>query len=94
MPSAEYRRYLYPPDAPRLSSIRGMDAYAYREAAKKDSFTGGLIQDWEPLQLAEFRGVTEDGTLRPEVHAWEPPAPARRLPSPPWSPRRGTCWRR
>ncbi|WP_189321032.1 DUF3500 domain-containing protein [Streptomyces flaveus] len=80
MPSAEYRRYLYPSDAPRLSSIRGMDAYEYREAAKKDSFTGGLIQGWEPLQLAEFRGVTEDGTLRPEVHAWEPARPGEEAP--------------
>lgn len=80
MSSAEYRTYLYPSDSPRLSSIRGMDAYEYREAAKKDPFTGGLIRGWKPLQLAEFRGVTEDGTLRPEVHVWEPARPGEEAP--------------
>jgi hypothetical protein len=80
MPPAEYRNYLYPPDAPRLASIRGLDAYEYREAAKEDPFTGGLIRGWKPLQLAEFRGVTEDGTLRPDVHDWEPVRPGEEAP--------------
>lgn len=80
MPSAEYRKYLYPSNAPRLSSIRGLDAYEYREAAKADPFTGGLIRGWKPLQLADFRGVSEDGTPRPEVHAWEPARPGEEAP--------------
>jgi hypothetical protein len=80
MPPAEYRNYLYPPDAPRLASIRGLDAYEYREAAKEDPFTGGLIRGWKPLQLADFHGVTEDGTLHPEVHAWEPARPGEEAP--------------
>ncbi|WP_220277348.1 DUF3500 domain-containing protein [Streptomyces himalayensis] len=80
MPPAEYRTYLYPPESPRLASIRGLDAYEYREAAKAAPFTGGLIRGWKPLQLAEFRGVTEDGTLRPEVHVWEPARPGEEAP--------------
>jgi hypothetical protein len=32
------------------------------------------------LQLAEFHGVTEDGTLRPEVHVWEPARPGEEAP--------------
>ncbi|MGW1786955.1 DUF3500 domain-containing protein [Streptomyces sp. NPDC002143] len=80
MPQAEYREYLYPSDSPRLSSIRGLDPYDYREAAKADSFTGGLIRGWKPLQLAEFRGVTEDGILRPEVHVREPARPGEEAP--------------
>ncbi|MFF4116217.1 DUF3500 domain-containing protein [Streptomyces sp. NPDC001714] len=80
MPSAEYRKHLYPSNAPRLSSIRGLDAYEYREAAKADPFTGGLIRGWKPLQLADFRGVSEDGTPRPEVHAWEPARPGEEAP--------------
>ncbi|GKQ39179.1 DUF3500 domain-containing protein [Streptomyces sp. A012304] len=80
MSPAEYRKYLYAPDSPRLASIRGLDAYAYREAAKEDPFTGGLIRGWEPLHLADFRGVTEDGTLRPEVHTWEPSRPGEEAP--------------
>ncbi|MEU1344754.1 DUF3500 domain-containing protein [Streptomyces sp. NPDC005827] len=80
MSPAEYRKYLYAPDSPRLASIRGLDAYEYREAAKADPFTGGLIRGWKPLQLAEFRGTTEDGTLRPEVHTWEPVRPGEEAP--------------
>ncbi|MFF5140628.1 DUF3500 domain-containing protein [Streptomyces sp. NPDC013157] len=80
MPSAEYRKYLYPSDSPRLSSIRGMDAYEYREAAKADRFTGELIRGWKPLQLADFRGVSEDGTPRPGVHTWEPARPGEEAP--------------
>ncbi|KUN88156.1 DUF3500 domain-containing protein [Streptomyces griseoruber] len=80
MPSAEYRQYLYPSNSPRLASIRGLDAYAYRETAKAAPFTGELIRGWKPLQHAEFRGVTEDGTLRPGVHAWEPAHPGEEAP--------------
>ncbi|WOX15451.1 DUF3500 domain-containing protein [Streptomyces sp. N50] len=80
MPSAEYRKYLYPSDSPRLSSIRGLDAYAYREAAKANPFTGELIRGWKPLQFADFRGVSEYGTPRPEVHAWEPARPGEEAP--------------
>ncbi|MFE1980175.1 DUF3500 domain-containing protein [Streptomyces mirabilis] len=80
MSSAEYRKYLYPSDSPRLSSIRGLDAYTYREAAKAAPFTGELIRGWKPLQLADFRGVSEDGTPRPGVHAWEPARPGEEAP--------------
>ncbi|WP_198958375.1 MULTISPECIES: DUF3500 domain-containing protein [Amycolatopsis] len=80
MAPAEFRRYLFPPDSPRITGIKGMDAYTYREAAKEDPFTGDLIRGWEPLQLQEFRGVTEDGTLRPEVHPFEPARPGEEAP--------------
>jgi len=77
---AEFRRYLFPPDSPRITAIKGMDAYAYREAAKEDPFTGGLIRGWKPLQLQDFRGVTEDGTLRREVHPFKPARPGEEAP--------------
>ncbi|NIH88343.1 DUF3500 domain-containing protein [Amycolatopsis granulosa] len=80
MSPAEFRRYLFPPDSPRITSIQGMDAYAYAEAAKTDPFTGGLIRGWRPLQLREFRGVTEDGSLHPEVHPFEPARPGEEAP--------------
>jgi Protein of unknown function (DUF3500) len=69
--TAEFRRYLYAPDDPRVASVRGLDAYAYREAAKHDAFTGELIKGWTPLYLNEFVGVTEDGTLREGLYSLE-----------------------
>lgn len=78
--SAEFRKYLFPPDSPRITGIQGMDAYEYREAAKADPFTGGLIRGWAPLKLAEFRGVTEDGTLRTDCHPFEPARPGEEAP--------------
>ncbi|MFD5248208.1 DUF3500 domain-containing protein [Amycolatopsis sp. NPDC058340] len=78
--SAEFRRFLYPPDSPRITELKGLDAYEYREAAKRDPFTGGLIRGWKPLQLNEFRGITEDGSLRPDCHPFTPALPGEEAP--------------
>jgi hypothetical protein len=78
---AEFRRYLFPADSPRLTDVTGLDAYEYREAAKAHPFTGGLIRGWAPLQLAEFRGITEDGTLRPGQHPFTPARPGEEAPA-------------
>ena len=76
--SGEFRQYLFPHDHPRLAEVRGLDAYAYREAARTPgTFTGDLVAGWTPLYRNEFRGVTENGTLREDVHPLEP-GPARR----------------
>ncbi|MCD2196902.1 DUF3500 domain-containing protein [Actinomycetospora endophytica] len=77
---AEFRRYLFPPDSARINDVKGLDAYEYREAAKSHPFTGGLIRGWAPLQLAEFRGVTEEGTLRPDQHPFTPARPGEEAP--------------
>ncbi|WP_329410619.1 DUF3500 domain-containing protein [Nocardia vinacea] len=79
--TGQFRRYLYPPDHPRLADVRGMDAYAYRAAARTPgTFTGDLASRWTPLYLNEFRGVTEDGTLRADVHQFTPARPGEAAP--------------
>jgi len=79
--SGEFRRYLFPHDHPRLAGVRGLDAYAYREAARTPgTFTGGLVEGWTPLYLAEFRGVTEDGTLREGLYPLTPAEPGEEAP--------------
>src|SRR4051794_37832433 len=70
--STGFRRYLYPAGHPRIADLTGVDAYAYREVARRDDFTGGLIQGGTPLYLNEFRGITEDGTLRAGLYPLEP----------------------
>jgi hypothetical protein len=71
--AAEFRRFLFPHDHPRVAEIRGLDPYAYCEVARKEgTFTGGLIAGWTPLYLNEFRGITEDGTLRERIHPFTP----------------------
>ncbi|MBO9578577.1 MAG: DUF3500 domain-containing protein [Microbacteriaceae bacterium] len=75
MPGA-YRQYLFPHDDPRLAGIRGADAYAYRELAKQDDFTGGLIRNWAPLYPSEFRGLTTDGSVVPGLFPVDGPVPA------------------
>lgn len=82
MSRGEFRNYLYPADHPRIKEIKGLDAYAYREAAKDDPFTGGLIRGWTPLYLNEFRGVTEDGTLRDKLFPLESALPGEEAPIP------------
>ena len=73
--SESFRAYLFDHDHPRLAGIRGLDAYGYRDAARQDAFTGGLIEGWTPLYLQPFRGVTEDGTLRAGLYPLTPAAP-------------------
>ena len=77
----EYRRYLFPHDHPRLAEVRGLDPYAYREHARTPgTFTGGLVEGWTPLYRDEFRGVTEDGTLREKLFDLTPAEPGEEAP--------------
>lgn len=79
--TGEFRKYLFPHDHPRLAAIRDLDAYSYGATARQPgTFTGDLISGWEPLYLNEFQGVTEDGTLRSEVHRLDPARPGEQAP--------------
>jgi hypothetical protein len=79
--SGEFRQYLYPHDHPRLAEVRGMDPYAYGESSKQPgTFTGGLVEGWTPLYRNEFRGVTEDGTLREGLYPFESARPGEEAP--------------
>lgn len=82
MSTAEFRHHLFDPADPRITDVKGLDAYGYREAAKADPFTGGLIKGWTPLYLNEFRGVTEDGTLRDGLYPLTPARPGEEAPVP------------
>jgi hypothetical protein len=79
--SSTFRRYLYPPGHPRIANLAGLDAYAYREAARHDEFTGGLIKGWTPLYLNKFIGITEDGTRRAGLYPLEPARPGEEAPA-------------
>jgi hypothetical protein len=79
--TGEFRQYLFPEDHPRLADVRGMDPYTYAKAAREPgTFTGDLVAGWTPLYLNEFRGVTENGVLRADVHRWEPALPGEAAP--------------
>jgi len=79
--SGEFRQYLFPPDHPRLAEVRGLDPYAYREHARTPgTFTGGLVEGWTPLYRSEFRGVTEDGTLREGLYELTPAEAGEQAP--------------
>lgn len=64
MLTPSFRDYLYTPDHPRVAKLRGLDARAYAEAAKADSFAGPMIEGWKKLYPAPFVGVTNDGVVR------------------------------
>ncbi len=79
--TGEFRQYLYPHDHPRLTEVRDLDAYAYRDVARTPgTFTGDLVAGWTPLYLNDFRGITENGTLREDVHGFEPARPGEEAP--------------
>ncbi len=78
--TGEYRQFLFPHDDPRLAGIRGANPYEYRELAKLDAFTGGLIRGWAPLYPAEFVGITSDGSIVPDLFPLDAPVPPEELP--------------
>jgi hypothetical protein len=79
--SGEYRQYLFPHDHPRVADVRGMDPYTYGAFSRKPgTFTGGLVEGWTPLYRNEFRGVTEDGTLREKLYELTPAEPGEEAP--------------
>lgn len=81
--TSNFREYLFAPDHPRLAELRELDAYAYRTVARRPgTFTGDLVAGWTPLYKNEFRGVTEDGTLREGVHCLEPARAGEAAPVP------------
>lgn len=76
-----FRQYLFPRDHPRLADIRGMDAYRYAEHARTPgTFTGNLIAGWQPLYGNDFRGISPDGVVRPELFPLTPAEPDERAP--------------
>jgi hypothetical protein len=74
MPTPSFRDFLFAPDHPRVADIRGLNAREYAEAATVDSFAGPMIEGWKELYPQPFKGVTNDGVLRPGLY---PLAPAR-----------------
>ncbi|MFF3492205.1 DUF3500 domain-containing protein [Streptomyces sp. NPDC002795] len=81
MSSAAFREYLFPPGHPRIQDLKGLAPYAYREVAQAEgTFTGGLIRGWRPLYKNDFRGITEDGSLREGIHPLEPAEPGEEAP--------------
>ncbi|MEV1025746.1 DUF3500 domain-containing protein [Streptomyces sp. NPDC050264] len=80
--AAAYRRYLYPPDHPRIAALKGLDPYAYREVAGAEgTFTGELMRGWAPLYKNDFTGITENGTLREGIHPLVPARPGEEAPT-------------
>ena len=75
-----FRDFLFDHDHPRLARVRGLGAYDYREHAREDDFTGGLVRGWTPLYDQDLVGITEDGTLRTGLHRLEPARDDERAP--------------
>lgn len=78
--SEHFRDYLFPDGHPRIAELVGQDAYEYRETAKYDDFTGGLIRGWTPLYYDDFVGITSDGELRDHLFPLTPARDDERAP--------------
>ena len=81
MPAPSFREFLYPPDHPRVAAIRGLDARAYAEAAKSDSFAGPMIEGWRKLYPEPFAGITSDGEVRQDLYRLADALPGEEAPT-------------
>ncbi|TDT81619.1 uncharacterized protein DUF3500 [Arthrobacter sp. AG258] len=81
MQTPSFRDYLFSPDHPRVAGIRGLDARAYAEAAKTDSFAGPMIEGWQQLYPQPFNGITSDGVRREGLYPLAPARPGEEAPT-------------
>ena len=63
MTSEDYRDYLIPADASRLTEGRGLDPWTYAKPIRQTDRAQGLIALWQELYRQPFRGITTDGTV-------------------------------
>ena len=75
-----YRDYLYPADHPRITDVKGLDAYEYVPFAEQHHFTGGLIEGWRKLYDEPYVGVTADGAIIPGLFPLRRPDAADAAP--------------
>lgn len=66
--SDDFRDYLYPLDDPMLVSARGMDYQEFSDDKARAPFLAELLEYWQGLYDEPFRGVTEDGAVRPDLY--------------------------
>lgn len=66
MAGDDLRDHLFPDDDPRISRFRGLTYREYAEVVKSDPFAGPMIVDWATKYPEPYRGVTTDGTVRPQ----------------------------
>ncbi len=67
--SDSYRSFVLDPSDDELSQWRGMSFRDFSAAKRSPWFVQELLADWRALYDEPFRGLTEDGTVRPEVWA-------------------------
>jgi hypothetical protein len=65
--SSSFRRFLRPPDDPRLSGIEQRDAYSHAAHAWERPPVRALLEGWEQRYRQDFHGISCDGCCRPEL---------------------------
>ena len=82
MSTPSFRDFLFAPDHPRVAEIRGLDAREYALAATRDPFAGPMIEGWKTLYPQPFKGITNDGVLRPGLFPLAPARAGEEAPTP------------
>ncbi|MGD8165934.1 DUF3500 domain-containing protein [Herbiconiux sp. P16] len=67
-----FRRYLFPDDDQRITSLRGLDPREYARVATTDPFAGPMIEGWARLYPEPYVGITANGAVDLEA-ATAPP---------------------
>ncbi len=63
-----FRDHLMPPDAEKIAGIDDLDAYTWVDRHLQYDTYRGAIESWTGLFAdTKFRGITTDGTLRPDL---------------------------
>ncbi|ORB02210.1 hypothetical protein BST33_07280 [Mycolicibacter minnesotensis] len=68
-PPEGFRRYLYPPNHPRLAGLDHYDAAGYSDAMCHAPLLGDALKWWKHLfESGTFTGITNDGSRRDDLY--------------------------
>lgn len=69
LPTGGYEQFLHDLDDPVVARYRGQRYRAYAATRTGEPFVQNLLAAWRSLYDEPFRGVTDDGRVRPDLYA-------------------------
>ena len=67
--AAQFRKFLFPNDHPRLAGLNELEPVEYAEAHRTHPVIGPMVEDWvELFESTRFSGITHDGVVATDLY--------------------------
>lgn len=65
---SDFRRFIPPHDVQRCEELRTSDIYQWTDLRCSEPFVRDWIKHWQSLLSEPYRGISNDGTIRDDIH--------------------------